>query len=92
MATAASSGCFFPYVGYIFFYSKILGWGEVRERSLVGKVGALVMMRDLDFRTVRPRARRDAWTQSPCCSAVSDDTSVPGRWAPASADSQPAGS
>ncbi len=32
--------------------------------------------RGLDSRTARPAARRDAWTQSPCCSAESDGTSA----------------
>lgn len=51
-------------------------WQEgSRERSLVGMVGVLVMV-GLDSRTVRPAARRDAWTQSPCCSAESDGTSA----------------
>ena len=32
--------------------------------------------RGLYSRTVRPAARIDAWTQSPCCSAESDGTSA----------------
>ena len=32
--------------------------------------------RSVKTRTDGPAARRDAWTQSPCCSAESDDTSA----------------
>lgn len=56
MTAAANSGCFFPYVGYTFFFSFFLtqrffvggrrrgvaGGGGSRERSLVGMVGVLV--------------------------------------------------